>query len=221
MLRTAEKAILITCCVAGIVLAFLLWNPYAKISSLNLEYVKGQAIKWARCIEERTSFAPDVPALVSQDLVNITVVLPNEQLPLTVLAKKSRLRIPCSEASGGVLVYGPPITWSGERKAKVYQEEGYVVVELVPRVQITTSYESGTNVHVVRVELFHLDLSQVEARKAIGPKSVQELTYARGYDKENTGEYRVLLNGVEVTSPERLINGGECVRVVIAYELWS
>jgi len=64
MLRTTEKAVLITARVAGIALAFLLWNPYAQVTTLSLEYVRGQAVKWARYIEERTSFTLDVPALV-------------------------------------------------------------------------------------------------------------------------------------------------------------
>jgi hypothetical protein len=216
MLRTTEKAVLITACVAGIALAFLLWNPYAQVSTLSLEYVRGQAVKWARCIEERTPFTLDVPALVSQETVTIRVDLPNEQ-PLVVTATKSKLRIPCPEASGGVLVYGPPTTWSGERKAKVYQEEGYVVVELVPRVQIMASSESGARVYIVRVELFRLDLSQVEARKTIGPKGVQELPYARGYDYSGTS--RVYLNN-ELVGQLSVVKG-DGVRVVVAYELWS
>jgi hypothetical protein len=216
MLRTAEKAVLITVCVAGIALAFLLWNPYARVSTLSLEYVRGQAVKWARCIEERTPFTLDVPALVGQEAVTIRVELPNEQ-PLVVTTTKSKLRIPCSEASGGVLIYGPPTTWSAEKKAKVYQKEGFVVVELVPRVQITTGYESGARVYVVRVELFRLDLSQVEARKTIGLKGIQELPYARGYDYSGTSN--VYLNN-ELVGQFSVVKG-DGVRVVVAYELWS
>jgi hypothetical protein len=216
MLRTAEKAALITACVAGVALAFLLWNPYAQVSTLSLEYVRGQAVKWARCIEERTPFTPDVPALVAQETVIIRVELPNEQ-PLIVTATKSELRIPCPEASGGVLVYGPPTTWSSERRAKVYQEEGFVVVELVPRVQIMASSESGAKVYIVRVELFRIDLSQIEARKTIGPKGVQELSYARGYDYSGTSS--VYLNN-ELVGQLSVVKG-DGVRVVVAYELWS
>jgi hypothetical protein len=216
MLRTTEKAALITACVAGAALALLLWNPYAQVSTLSLEYVRGQAVKWARCIEERTPFTLNVPALVAQEAVTIRVELPNEQ-PLIVTATKSKLRIPCPEASGGVLVYGPPTTWSGERKAKVYQEEGFVVVELVPRVQIMASSESGARVYIVRVELFRLDPSQVEARRTIGPKGVQELPYARGYDYSGTSN--VYLNN-ELVGQLSVVKG-DGVRVVVAYELWS
>jgi len=153
---------------------------------------------------------------VGQEAVTIRVELPNEQ-PLIVTATKSKLRIPCPEASGGVLVYGPPTTWSGERKAKVYQEEGFVVVELVPRVQIVASSESGARIYIVRVELFRLDLSQVEAHKTIGPKGVQELPYARGYDYSGTSS--VYLNN-ELVGQLSVVRG-DGVRVVVAYELWS
>jgi hypothetical protein len=176
---------LITACVAGVALAFLLWNPYAQVTTLSLEYVRGQAVKWARCIEERTPFTLDVPALVSQETVTIRVDLPNEQ-PLVVTCNEVEAEDTLSRGLGWGLVYGPPTTWSGERRAKVYQEEGFVVVELVPRVQIMASSESGAKVYIVRVELFRLDLSQVEARKTIGPKGVQELPYARGYDYSGT-----------------------------------
>jgi len=119
------------------------------------------------------------------------------------------------------LVYGPPATWSGERRAKVYLEEGYVVVELLPRVQITTAYEAGARVYVVRVELFRLDLpqglSQLEPHKAVGPKGSQELAYARGYDYLGTS--RVYLNDELVESLS--VVKGDGVRVVVAYELWG
>jgi hypothetical protein len=157
-----------------------------------------------------------VPALVGQEAVTIKVELPNEQ-PLIVTATKSKLRIPCPEASGGVLVYGPLSAWSGERKAKVYQEEGYVVVELVPRVQIMASSESGARVYIVRVELFRLDLSQIETHKTIGPKGVQELTYARGYDYSGTSN--VYLNN-ELVGQLSVVKG-DGVKVVVAYELWG
>jgi hypothetical protein len=48
MLRTTEKAILITAYVTEIALAFLLWNPYAQVSTLSLEYVRGQTVKRTR-----------------------------------------------------------------------------------------------------------------------------------------------------------------------------
>jgi hypothetical protein len=99
----------------------------------------------------------------------------------------------------------------------VYQEEGYVVVELVPRVQIMASSESGAKVYIVRVELFRLDLSQVEARKTIGPKGVQELPYARGYDYSGTSS--VYLNN-ELVGQLSVVKG-DGVRVVVAYELWG
>lgn len=218
MLRTTEKAVLIACCVAGIAIVLPLWNPYAKVSTLSLEYAKGQAVRWARCLEEGVPFAPDVPVLVDGEAVAIRVDLPNEQ-PLVVRVVKSKLRMPCPEASGGTFLYGPPTSWSSERRAKVYQEQGFVVVELVPRIQIITTYESGARVYVVRVELFKVDLSQIEAGKAIGPKGVQELVYARGYDY--SGSSRVYLNNVEVTQSPLSVVKGDCVRVVIAYEAWG
>lgn len=218
MLRTTEKAVLIACCVAGIAIALPLWNPYAKVSTLSLEYVRGQAVKWARCLEEGTPFAFDVPVLVESESVAIRVDLPNEQ-PLVVRAVKSKLKIPCPEASRGILLYGPPASWSSERRAKVYQEQGFVVVELIPRVQITATSESGARVYVVRVELFRADLSQIEAGKAIGPKGIQGLAYTRGYDY--SGSSRVYLDNVEVTRSPLSVVKGDAARVIIAYEAWG
>ena len=220
MLRTTEKAVLMACCVAGIIVALLLWSPYAKVSTLSLEYVRGQAVKWARCLEQGLPFSPEVPALVEREDVTIKVELPNES-PLVVSAVKAKLKIPCPEAPGEALVYGPPTAWSGERRAKVYLEEGYVIVELLPRVQIMTAYEAGARIYVVRVELFRLDLpqglSQLEPHKAVAPKGSQELAYARGYDY--SGISRVYLNNEQVGSLS--VVKGDGARVVVAYELWG
>ena len=220
MLRTTEKAVLIACCVAGIVVALLLWSPHAKVSTLSLEYVRGRAVKWARCLEQGLPFSLDVSVLTEQEDVAIRVELPNES-SLIVTAVKAKLKMPCPEASGNVLVYGPPSSWSSERRARVYQEQGYVVVELLPRVQITTAYEAGAKVYLARVELFRLDLPQglpqVEAGKAIALKGSQELAYARGYDYSGTS--RVYLNNELVGSFS--VVKGDGVRVVVAYELWG
>jgi len=219
VLRTTEKAVLMVCCVAGIIVTLLLWSPYVKVSTLSLEYVRGQAVKWARCLEQGLPLSLDVPAFTEQESVTIKVELPNES-PLVVTAIKAKLKVPCPEASGSALVYGPPTSWSSERRARVYQEQGYVVLELLPRVQMTTTYEAGAKVYLVRVELFRLDLPQgpqLEPHKAVAPKGSQELIYARGYDYSGTS--RVYLNGEQVGSLS--VVKGDGARVVVAYELWG
>ena len=85
MIRTAEKAVLITACVVGIVLALMFWKPYQHVTTLTLEYVRDRAVKWARAIELKEPFTPDTPLKVEQKAIMITITLPNEE-PLTVNA---------------------------------------------------------------------------------------------------------------------------------------
>jgi len=215
-LRTTEKAVLILSCIVGVAIALSLWNPHAKVSTLSQEYVKEKATRWARCLEGGVPLFLDVPVLVDQETVTIKIELPNEQ-PLVVARAKSRLKMQCPEPSRGILVYGPSTAWSSERRAKVYQEDGYLVIELVPRIQIAVSYESGTKVYLVRLELLKLGHTQISAYTTVALKSVQELTYVRSYDYSGTG--KVYLNDDQVASFS--VVKGDGVKVIIVYEMWG
>ncbi|RLF08200.1 MAG: hypothetical protein DRJ60_00885, partial [Thermoprotei archaeon] len=154
-MRTIEKVVLLASAMAVIALTLILTKPWTYSSRYTFEYLRDRAIEIAEAIEQRYSVGLiESWAIEHVDLTLATTKPKEEPLILSLEYNRLKVKVPMHAKEVEVIKGSlPDKHFERFRRASVYHEGSWVIVDPKPTVNYYVVEEYGRIAHVVEVTL--------------------------------------------------------------------
>jgi len=217
-MRTTEKVVLFASIVAIIVLVLMLLKPWTYGSQYTLEYLRGKAVEVAEAIEQRHSVRLIADWSVESVSLTLAITKPREEpLILSLEYDRLRIKVPVYAKEVEVIKGSPPDKhFEHFRRASVYHEGSWVIVDPKPTVNYYVVEEYGRIAHVVEVTLFVIK-GKLEPGVALSYANSSKIVYLRSYDY--AGIVSVTIDGEVVVRLQ--VRPQNLLKLMIVYECWN